>query len=59
MHNVILNLIESFNDYLLFNFSCDVKAFHKDCDNKGILFLKTFNFLRLNLSDYAQQFRSK
>ena len=37
----------SFNDYLLFNFRFDTKAFHKDCNNKGyfILFLliKTFN----------------
>ena len=34
----------SFNDYLLFNFRFDTEAFHKDCDNKGIIVLKTFNF---------------
>ena len=37
MPNLILNL-KSFNDYLLFNFRFDIKAFHKDCDNKGILY---------------------
>ena len=53
----------SFNDYLLFNFRFDTKAFHKDCDNKGILYYfyssKHLILLRLNLSDYAQQFRAK
>ena len=47
MPNLILNL-KSFNDYLLFNFRFDIKAFHKDCDNKGnfmlFIVLKTFNF---------------
>ena len=63
MPNLILNLIESFNDYLLFNFRFDPEAFHEDCDNKGILYYfyssKHLILLRFNLSDYAQQFRAK
>ena len=58
MPNLILNL-KSLNDYLLFNFRFDIKAFHKDCDNKGILSYfyssKHLILLRFNLSDYAQQ----
>ena len=37
MPNLIFNLM-SFNGYLLLNFRFDKKAFHKDCDNKGILY---------------------
>ena len=35
--NLIFNLM-SFNYYLLLNFRFDIEAFHKDCDNKGILY---------------------
>ena len=61
MHNLILNL-ESFNDYLLFNFRFDTLAFHQDCDNKGILYYFYSKYciaLRLYLITYAQQFRAK
>ena len=37
MPNLILIFL-SFNDYLLFNFRFDAEAFHRDCDNKGILY---------------------
>ena len=47
MHNLILNF-ESFNYYFVFNFRFDTEAFHRDCDNKGIIILfiviKTFLF---------------
>ena len=62
MLNLIFTL-ESLNHYFLFYFRFDAEAFHKDCDNKGIiivfLLIKKFNFLRFYLSDYVQQFRAK
>ena len=44
MHNLKLTYEISLNYYFLFNFRFDINAFHKDCDNKGIIVIKAFIF---------------